>query len=60
MLTVIPRGEYANPRSGYVAQVLRTKTTNPGVKVTVDAQKDITIIKLDGLDKVPADDDLNR
>jgi hypothetical protein len=42
-----------------VAEVLKTKTANK-VKATVDNQKDITIIKLEGLDKLPADPDLKR
>ena len=58
--TMIPRGDLSNPRSGYVAEVLKTKTLDPKVHATVDSQKDMTIIKLEGLDKVPKDKDMNR
>jgi hypothetical protein len=57
--TMIPRGNLADPRSGYVAEVLKTKTPDK-VKATVDNQKDMTIIKLEGLDKLPPDSDLKR
>jgi|SRR5215469_12370708 len=57
--TMIPRGNLADPRSGYVAEVLKTKTAEK-VKATVDNQKDMTIIKLEGLDKLPPDSDLKR
>jgi hypothetical protein len=58
--TMIPRGNLGDPGSGYVAEVLKTKTTGPKVKTTVDNKKDMTIIKLEGLDKLPPDKDLNR
>ena len=57
---MIPRGNLADPGSGYVAEVLKTKTADPKVKATVDTRKDMTIIKLEGLDKLPPDKDLNR
>ena len=57
---MIPHGDLSNPRSGYVAEVLKTKTADPKIRATVDSQKDMTIIKLDGLDKVPTDKDMNR
>jgi hypothetical protein len=43
-----------------VAEVLKTRTADPKVKATVDNKKDMTIIKLEGLDKLPPDKDLNR
>ena len=58
--TMIPRGNLGDPGSGYVAEVLKTKTTGPKVKATVDNKKDMTIIKLEGLDKLPPHKDLNR
>jgi hypothetical protein len=58
--TMIPRGNLGDPGSGYVAEVLKTKTADPKVKVTVDNKKDMTIIKLEGLDKLPSEKDLNR
>jgi hypothetical protein len=58
--SMIPRGNLADPGSGYVAEVLKTRTADPKVKATVDNKKDMTIIKLEGLDKLPADKDLNR
>jgi hypothetical protein len=58
--TMIPRGNLGDPGSGYVAEVLKTKTAGPKVKATVDNKKDMTIIKLEGLDKLPPDKDLNR
>ena len=58
--SMIPRGNLADPGSGYVAEVLKTRTADPKVKATVDNQKDMTIIKLEGLDKLPPDKDLKR
>lgn len=58
--TMIPHGDLSNPRSGYVAEVLKTKTADPKIRATVDSQKDMTIIKLEGLDKVPTNKDMNR
>ncbi len=58
--TMIPRGNLVDPGSGYVAEVLKTKTVGPKVKATVDNKKDMTIIKLEGLDRLPSDKDLNR
>ncbi|MGA8657946.1 MAG: anti-sigma factor [Chthoniobacterales bacterium] len=57
---LIPHGDLSNPRTGYVAEVLKAKTVNPKVTATVDSQKDMTIIKLEGLQNLPADKDLNR
>jgi anti-sigma factor RsiW len=57
---LIPHGDLSNPRTGYVAEVLKAKTVNPKVTATVDSQKDMTIIKLEGLRNLPADKDLNR
>ncbi len=58
--SIIPRGNIGDPGSGYVAEVLRTKTADPKVKATVDNKKDMTVIKLEGLDKLPPDKDLKR
>jgi hypothetical protein len=49
--TIIPRSQMRDPRSDYVAEVLKAKTADPNIKATVDNQKDITIIKLENLDK---------
>ena len=57
---LIPHGDLSNPRSGYVAEVLKAKAADPKVKATVDSQKDMTIIKLEGLQNLPADKDLGR
>jgi hypothetical protein len=57
--TMIPRGDFSDPRTKYVAEVLKTKT-DPKVKATVENRKDMTIIKLEGLDKVPPGQDLHR
>jgi len=46
LFTMIPHGDLSNPRSGYVAEVLKTKTADPKIRATVDSQKDMTIIKL--------------
>jgi hypothetical protein len=59
-VTLIPHGDLSDPRTGYVAEVLKTKTQDPNVKATVDNQKDMTIIKLEGLQKLPAEKNLNR
>jgi hypothetical protein len=57
---MIPRGDLADPHAKYVAEVLKTKIANPKVKATVENQKNITIIKLEGLDKLPPGQDLRR
>jgi hypothetical protein len=44
--TIIPRGDLSDPRTKYVAEVLKTKTKDPKVKATVENQKDLTILKL--------------
>jgi len=41
-----------------VAEVLKTTTTDPKISATVDSEKGITLIKLDGVDNVPDDEDL--
>ncbi len=56
----IPRNDYSDPRAKYVAEVLKTKTPDPKIKATVDNQKDMTIIKLEGLDKLPPGQDLHH
>jgi hypothetical protein len=58
--TMIPRGDLSNPRSGYVAEVLKTKTVDPKIHATVDSKKDMTIIQIEGLDKVPTDKEINQ
>jgi len=59
-VALIPHGDLSDPRSGYVADVLKTKTRDPNVKATVDNQKDMTIIKIEGLQKLPAEKELNH
>jgi anti-sigma factor RsiW len=59
-VVLIPHGDLSNPGKRYVAQVLKAKTADPKVKATVDSQKDMTIIELEGLQNLPADKDLNR
>jgi len=59
-VTLIPHGDLSDPGSGYVADVLKTTTIDPNVSATVESRKGITIIKLEGLEKVPADEDLTR
>jgi hypothetical protein len=59
-VVLIPRGNNSDPRASYVAEVLNTKTADPKVKATVENQKDITIIKLEGLDRLPPQQDLHR
>ena len=51
--TMIPRGDFSDPHAKYVAEVLKTKTADPKGKATVETKKDMTIIKLEGLDKLP-------
>ncbi len=46
--TIIPRGDFSDPRSKYVAEVLKTKARDPKVKATVENQKEMTILKLQG------------
>ncbi|MBW0000550.1 MAG: hypothetical protein JO015_15740 [Verrucomicrobia bacterium] len=58
MVALVPHEQGKDDRNGYVAEVLKTQTSQPGVKATVDAKKDVTIIKLDGLETVPPDKDL--
>jgi len=58
--TMIPRGDLSDPRAKYVAEVLNTRTADPKVKATVETQKNMTIIKLDGLDKLPSGQELRR
>jgi hypothetical protein len=57
--SMIPRGNLADPGSGYVAEVLKARTADRKVKATVENKKE-TIIKLEGLDKLPPGKDLNR
>jgi hypothetical protein len=58
--TMIPRADFSDPRAKYVAEVLKTKTADPKIKATVETQKNMTIIKLDGLDKLPSGQELRR
>jgi hypothetical protein len=59
-LLFIPHHKLSVQRSDYVAEVLKTTTTDPKISATVDSEKGITLIKLDGVDKVPDDEDLTR
>jgi hypothetical protein len=59
-LLLIPHGEHSGPYPEYVAEVIKTTTTDPKISATVDSEKGITLIKLDGVDKVPDDEDLTR
>jgi hypothetical protein len=59
-LVLIPRNNTSDPRANYVAEVLNTKTADPKVKATVENQKDMTIIKLEGLERLPPQQDLHR
>jgi hypothetical protein len=47
-LTLIPHGDLSDPGTKYVAEVLKTKTKDPKVKATVENQKDLTVLKLEG------------
>jgi hypothetical protein len=47
-MTLIPHGDLSDPRTKYVAEVLKTKTKDPKVKATVENQKDMTALKLEG------------
>jgi hypothetical protein len=55
-----PYRNISAPQPEYVAEVLKTTTTDPKISATVDSEKGITLIKLDGVDKVPDDEDLTR
>jgi hypothetical protein len=57
---MIPRGDFSDPHAKYVAEVLNTRTADPKIKATVETQKNMTIIKLDGLDKLPSGQELRR
>jgi hypothetical protein len=59
-VVLIPQGDLSNPRTGYVAEVLKAKTVNPKVTTAEHLQKDMTIINLEGRHNLPADKDLNR
>ena len=56
----IPHRKLSAPHPEYVAEVLKTTTTDPKISATVDSEKGITLIKLDGVDNVPDDEDLTR
>jgi hypothetical protein len=56
----VPYRNISAPQPEYVAEVLKTTTTDPKISATVDSEKGITLIKLDGVDKVPDDEDLTR
>jgi hypothetical protein len=47
-LSLIPHGDFSDPRTKYVAEVLKTKTKDPKVKATVENQRDLTVLKLGG------------
>jgi hypothetical protein len=57
LMTVVPHPK-KDPHDAYMAEVLKAQTNAPGVKATVDSNKNVTIIKLDGLEKVPAENEL--
>jgi hypothetical protein len=57
---LVPSRNISAPHTEYVAEVLKTTTTDPKISATVDSEKGITLIKLDGVDKVPDDEDLTR
>jgi hypothetical protein len=52
--TMIPHGDLSDPRSGYVADALKAKTSDHKIKATADNQKDVTTPKLEQLQKTPA------
>jgi len=52
--TLIPREDFADPHAKYVAEALKAKPEDPKGKATVEIKKDMTNIKLEGLDKLPA------
>ncbi|MBV9107170.1 MAG: hypothetical protein JO066_05730 [Verrucomicrobia bacterium] len=58
--TMIPHADFSDPRAKYVAEVLKTTTVDPKVKATVENQKEMTVIKLEGLDKLPPEEDLRH
>jgi hypothetical protein len=59
-VVLIPHGDLSNPRTGYVAEALKAKTPNPKETTAANSQKDMTIIKLEGLHNLPAEKDLDR
>lgn len=59
-LVLIPHENASNPRDQYVAEVIKNTTSDPKIRATVDSETGITVIKLDGMDKVPDDEDLTR
>jgi len=58
-VALIPHGDLSDPGSGYVAEVLKSKTPGPNVKTTVENKKDLPVIKLERLQKLPPDKNLN-
>jgi hypothetical protein len=58
--TIIPRSDFSDPRAKYVAEVLKTTTADPKVKATVENRKEMTVIKLEGRDRLPPEADLHR
>lgn len=59
-LLLVPHRNPSTAYPEYVAEVIKTTTTDPKISATVDSEKGITLIKLDGVDKVPDDEDLTR
>ncbi|MBV8814443.1 MAG: hypothetical protein JO271_08125 [Verrucomicrobia bacterium] len=57
---LIPREHIVTTRSGYMAQVLKTTTPDPKISATVDAGPGITVINLNGMERIPDDDDLSK
>jgi hypothetical protein len=59
-LILIPREHIVTSRPEYMAQVLKTTTSDPKISATVDAGPGITVIDLNGMDRIPDDDDLSK
>jgi hypothetical protein len=57
---LVPHRQHISRGQEYVAEVLKTTTPDPKISATVDSETGITLIKLDGMDKVPDDDDLSH
>jgi hypothetical protein len=47
-------------KSSYMAQVLQTKTRNPGMTATVDNRKDMTVIELQDVDPASSHKETNK
>jgi len=58
--SIIPHADNSDPRAKYVAEVLKTTTADPKIKGTVENQKEVTVVKLKGLDRLPPQEDLHH